>query len=134
MSGIGRSHGLLPLNLFSTPFAGVYHEALTSARRPTLRDQRLGDPPRCPILPVSGAWYSSTARDGSGHRERCWRSFRACSLKEGYVIHLLPIVIMAESLVAAIVYATQCKWWPALYWCAAGLLNLAVIMITKSGR
>ncbi len=50
------------------------------------------------------------------------------------MIHLLPIVIMAESLVAAIVYATQCKWWPALYWCAAGLLNLAVIMITKSGR
>ena len=25
------------------------------------------------------------------------------------MIHLLPIVIMAESLVAAIVYATQCK-------------------------
>lgn len=40
------------------------------------------------------------------------------------MIHLLPIVIMAESLVAAIVYATQCKWWPALYGCAAGLLNL----------
>ena len=50
------------------------------------------------------------------------------------MIHLLPTIIMVESFVAAAVYAASCKWWPALYWTAAGLLNLAVIMITKAAR
>ena len=90
------------------------------------------DGPLRPLSVAHGIVRQHPAATGTG--ERCRRNFRSCLIKESSVIHLLPIVIMAESLVAAIVYATQCKWWPALYWCAAGLLNLAVIMITRSGR
>ena len=47
------------------------------------------------------------------------------------LLHLLPIVIMVESFAASIPLAIYGKWGSALYWFAAGLLNMAVIFGIK---
>lgn len=44
-------------------------------------------------------------------------------------LNVLPIVIMVEAFVAAIPLAIIGRYGSALYWIAAGLLNLAVIFI-----
>jgi hypothetical protein len=46
-------------------------------------------------------------------------------------LSLLPIIIMVESFLAVIPYAFSQKWGSAMYWLAAGLLNLAVIFMIK---
>jgi len=43
------------------------------------------------------------------------------------LINLLPTIIMIESFAASIPLALTGRWGSALYWFAAGLLNLAVI-------
>ena len=46
-------------------------------------------------------------------------------------LNLLPTIIMIESFLAVAPYALAGKWGSALYWFAAGLLNLAVIFFIK---
>jgi len=46
-------------------------------------------------------------------------------------LNVLPIIIMAESYLASIVLAVGGRWGSALYWFAAGLLNMAVIFFIK---
>ncbi len=48
------------------------------------------------------------------------------------IIYILPILIMVESFLASIPLAIQGYWGSALYWFAAGFLNLAVIFGIKS--
>ena len=43
------------------------------------------------------------------------------------LIQVLPIIIMAESFLASIPLAIYGRWGSALYWFAAGLINMAVI-------
>ena len=45
-----------------------------------------------------------------------------------YLAQFLPGLIMAESFAAAAVYGLSGRWGSALYWFAAGVLNLAVIV------
>ena len=47
-------------------------------------------------------------------------------------LNVLPIIIMVESFLASVPLAVWGKWGSALYWFAAGLLNLAVIFGIKS--
>lgn len=47
------------------------------------------------------------------------------------ILDLLPVVIMIESFLAAVPLAWAGRWGSALYWTAAGLLNLAVIFLIK---
>jgi len=42
-------------------------------------------------------------------------------------LNLLPIIIMVEAFAASVPLARYGRWGSALYWFAAGLLNLAVI-------
>lgn len=46
-------------------------------------------------------------------------------------LNLLPIIIMAESFLAAIPLFMAGRYGSALYWLAAGLLNFAVIFLVK---
>jgi len=48
--------------------------------------------------------------------------------------NLLPLIIMLESFAAGLVYLAIWKPGPALYWIAAGLLNLAVIYLIPGGK
>ena len=51
------------------------------------------------------------------------------------ILHALPTVIMIESFAACVPYALARQWGPAVYWFAAGLLNLAVIyLIPGAGK
>jgi hypothetical protein len=50
------------------------------------------------------------------------------------LLHLLPIIIMAESFLACIPLAIAHKWGSALYWLSAGLLNFAVIYLIPGER
>ena len=43
------------------------------------------------------------------------------------LLDILPLIIMIESFLASIPLAIYSRWGSALYWFAAGLLNLAVI-------
>ena len=45
------------------------------------------------------------------------------------ILHALPSVIMVQSFGASLIYAGARQWGPAVYWFAAGLLNLAVIYL-----
>lgn len=45
---------------------------------------------------------------------------------EQTIAHLLPKIIMIESLLASIIYVYYNKAGPALYWFAAALLNFSV--------
>jgi len=47
------------------------------------------------------------------------------------LINVLPIIIMVESFLASIPLFVFRRWGSALYWFAAGLLNLAVIFFIK---
>ncbi len=42
---------------------------------------------------------------------------------------ILPVVIIIESLAAAGILAVAGRWGSALYWAAAGLLNIAVVFL-----
>jgi len=46
----------------------------------------------------------------------------------------LPIIIMLQSFIAGVVYLAIRQPGPALYWIAAGLLNLAVIFLIPGGK
>lgn len=46
-------------------------------------------------------------------------------------LNLLPTMMMFQMFLASIPYALAGKWGSALYWFAAGLLNLAVIFFIK---
>lgn len=46
-------------------------------------------------------------------------------------LNLLPTIMMVLMFLASIPYALAGKWGSALYWFAAGLLNLAVIFFIK---
>lgn len=46
---------------------------------------------------------------------------------------IFPILIMVESFAASVVYFFLGKIGPAVYWFAAGLLNLAVIFLIPKG-
>lgn len=46
-------------------------------------------------------------------------------------VQILPMVIMAESFLASIPLAVCGKYGSAMYWFAAGCLNLAVIFLVK---
>ncbi|MDP8275762.1 MAG: hypothetical protein RAO92_05105 [Candidatus Euphemobacter frigidus] len=48
------------------------------------------------------------------------------------ILNVLPVIIMVESLVAAIPLACAQRWGSAVYWLAAGLLNWAVIYGIKA--
>lgn len=45
------------------------------------------------------------------------------------ILKAMPTIIMLESFAAAGIYACAREWGPAVYWFAAGLLNLAVIYL-----
>jgi len=45
------------------------------------------------------------------------------------LLKILPTIIMIEAFLACIPYLCARAWGPALYWFAAGLLNLAVIYL-----
>ena len=44
-------------------------------------------------------------------------------------IDILPTIIIVESLAAAGILAAAGRWGSALYWAAAGLLNIAVVFL-----
>jgi hypothetical protein len=44
---------------------------------------------------------------------------------------ILPILIMLESFVAALIYVYYGKYGRALYWCSGGLLILSVVFLIK---
>jgi hypothetical protein len=46
---------------------------------------------------------------------------------------ILPVVIACLSFWAAVVYAFQQQWFPALYWFSAFTLNMAVLGMTIQG-
>jgi hypothetical protein len=46
-------------------------------------------------------------------------------------VNVLPIIIMTESFLASIPLALTHRWGSAIYWFAAGLLNLSVIFFVK---
>jgi len=46
-------------------------------------------------------------------------------------LDLLPVIIMVESFLAAVPLVLAGRFGSALYWTAAGLLNLAVIFLIK---
>ena len=41
--------------------------------------------------------------------------------------HYLPIAILVASLASACIYAYKMRWWDAMYWLAAAILNASVI-------
>jgi len=43
----------------------------------------------------------------------------------------LPVIIVVESFLAAVVLLGCRRWGSGLYWLAAGILNLAVIFLIK---
>lgn len=45
------------------------------------------------------------------------------------ILKALPTIIMIESFAACLTYAAYRQWGQAVYWFAAGLLNLAVIYL-----
>jgi len=47
------------------------------------------------------------------------------------LIHILPVIIMVESWLAAIPLAIYRQWGSALYWFSAGTLNLCAIFLIK---
>jgi len=47
---------------------------------------------------------------------------------------LLPVVIMAESFLAGMIYLIAGKPGPCIYWMAAGFLNLAVIFLIPGSK
>lgn len=46
-------------------------------------------------------------------------------------VNVLPVIVMVESYLAVIPLAIAGKWGSALYWFAAGLLNMTVIFLVK---
>jgi hypothetical protein len=50
------------------------------------------------------------------------------------ILKALPTIIMIEALIACIPYAAAQQWGQALYWFAAGLINLAVIYLIPMGK
>ena len=45
--------------------------------------------------------------------------------------NILPVLIMIESFLASIILVVSHKYGSALYWGAAGLLNMSVIFLIK---
>jgi len=48
------------------------------------------------------------------------------------ILHILPTVIVIESILASIIYAAGGKFGSALYWISAALLNISVIWLIKN--
>ena len=48
------------------------------------------------------------------------------------LLNILPIIIMAESLAAAVPHFIYGNWGSGLYWLSAGVLNFAVIFLIKN--
>jgi hypothetical protein len=47
------------------------------------------------------------------------------------IMHILPTIIVIESILASIIYAIGGKWGSALYWISAALLNISAIWLIK---
>ena len=47
---------------------------------------------------------------------------------------LLPVLIVAESVIAGVIYACAGKFGESIYWLSAGTLNLAVIFLIPGGN
>ena len=62
------------------------------------------------------------------------RFINVYNIKKGKSMHILPTIIMLESFAAGLIYIAIWKPGPALYWIAAGFLNLAVIYLIPGGK